>query len=228
MLGEPLLVGEGLVPSEGLAEGRVDGVAVREGGLERRLLEGRGVGFSFTGGGALVVAAEGEETGGLRRGGAGAGRRSSPLFRSRTPLRAGCVDSLSGEAGEPVTRTSGSTEDDSGGGAARGAVDWRSTDAVATPPRMVKATATTDWTAYFFSRGGRSYRSAGRSCGGVGGPRRGDSEEPGSPLKRTSGIAPSTAGAPSLRSLGCVMPESYAPHSGQVTAPLSVRLHGMQ
>lgn len=218
------------MPPEGLAEGRVDGGAVREGGLGRRLLEGRGVGFSFTGGGALVVAAEGGETGSLLCGGVGTGRRFLSLFRSRTPLRAGCVGSRpreAGEAGESLTRTSGCAEDDSGGAAARGAVDWRSTDAVATPPRTVKATATTDWTAYFFSRDGRSYGSAGRSCGGVGGPGRGDSEEPGS-LKRTSGIAPSTAGAPSLRSLGCAMPESYAPHSGQVTAPLSVRLHGMQ
>lgn len=93
---------------------------------------------------------------------------------------------------------------------------------------MVKAAAAKDWTAYFFSRDGRAYGSAGRSCGAVGAPGRGDSENSGSPPKRTSGIAASTAGAPSLRSLGCAMPESNAPHSGQVTAPLSVRLHGMQ
>ncbi|QTD96594.1 hypothetical protein S1361_04490 [Streptomyces cyanogenus] len=110
--------------AEGLAEGRVEGGAVRAGGLGRRLLEGRGVGFSFTGGGALVVAVEGRETGGVLRGGGGAGRRLPSPFRSRPPLRAGCVGSRSGEAGESVTLISGSTKDGSGGEAARGAVDW--------------------------------------------------------------------------------------------------------
>ncbi|MBY8840610.1 hypothetical protein [Streptomyces sp. SP2-10] len=215
---------------EGVAEGRGVGVAVRVGGLGRRLLEGRGVGFSFAGGGALVVAATGgRETGDLLRAGCGSGRRILSLLRSRTPFRAGCVGTRSGEAGESVMRTSGSAGGGSGTDAARGAAEGRITEAVASPPRMVKAAAARDWTAYFRSRDGRSsYRSATKSCTAVGGPGRGNSGLPGSPLERTTGIAASTAGAPSLRSLGCPMPESNAPHSGQVTAPLSVRLQGMQ
>ncbi|KOV92816.1 hypothetical protein ADL04_29630 [Streptomyces sp. NRRL B-3648] len=127
-----------------------------------------------------------------------------------------------------MTRISGSVRDGSGGEAARSAVDGKSTDAVARPPRRVKAAAARERTVYFRSRDGWSYRSSGRSRDGVAGPGKAGSEESGAPSRRTSGIAASTAGAPSLRSLGCAMPKSYAPHSGQVTAPLSVRLHGMQ
>ena len=59
-VGERLLEGEALMPEEGVAEGLVVGLAegvtvcvVRLG----RALEGRGVGFVFTGDGGLVVAA---------------------------------------------------------------------------------------------------------------------------------------------------------------------------
>ena len=215
---------EGL--AEGLAEGPAGEVGVGEGEPGRRPLEARGVGFAFTGGGALV-AAGGRETSDVLRVAVGRGRRIPSPFRSGTPFRAGCVVTRSGEACESGTRTPGSSGDGcSGIEVARGAVDWGSTDAVARPPRRVKAAAARDRTAYFFSRDGRS--SADRSCGGVGDPGRGDPEEPGPPLKRTSGISASTAGAPSLQSLNCAMSGSYAPHSGQVTAPLSVRLHGMQ
>lgn len=217
---------EGL--AEGLTEGLAEGVAVCEGELGRRLLEARGVGFAFTGGGALVVAGD-RETGDVLRVAVGRGGRIPSPFRSRTPFRAGCVATRSGEASESGTRTPGSSGDGcSGIEAARGAVDWGNTDAVARPPRRVKAAAARDRTAYFFSRAGRSYRSADRSCEAVGDPGRGDPEELGPPLERTSGIAASTAGAPPLQSPSCATPGSYAPHSGQVTAPLSVRLHGMQ
>ncbi|MBB5925835.1 hypothetical protein FHS34_001289 [Streptomyces echinatus] len=120
-------MGEALTLPEGLAEGRVDGVAVRVGGLGRRLLlEGRGVGSSFAGGGALVVAG-GRETGDSLRGGLGGGVRIPSPLGFRTPFRAGCVGSRSGEAdaaGAPVTRTSASAGGGSGTDAARGAVDW--------------------------------------------------------------------------------------------------------
>ncbi|MEU1453548.1 transposase [Streptomyces avermitilis] len=226
-LGEPLLVGEALMLPEGLAEGLAEGVAACEGELGRPL-EVREGGFAFTGGGATVVAG-GRETGDLLRVAVGRGRRFPTTFRSRTPFRPGCVVTRSDEAGASVPRTPSSSGDGcSGVEAARGAVGWESTDAVVRPPRMVKAAAAKDRTAYFFNRDGRSYPSAGRSGPGGGDPARGDAEELGPPLKRTSGIAASAAGAASLRSLSCAMPGSYAPHSGQVTAPLSVRLHGMQ
>ncbi|GGW59756.1 hypothetical protein GCM10010503_41210 [Streptomyces lucensis JCM 4490] len=67
-LGEPLLVGEALVLPEGLAEGLVEGVAVRDGELGRRLADGRGVGLRFAGGAALVLATEGREAGDWLRG----------------------------------------------------------------------------------------------------------------------------------------------------------------
>ncbi|MFF7236826.1 hypothetical protein [Streptomyces collinus] len=88
--------------------------------------------------------------------------------------------------------------------------------------------AARDRTAYFLSRAGRPFRSAGGSCGAVGGPGRDGPEELGTPFERTHGIGVSMVGAPSFPSLDCAAPGSYAPHSGQVTAPLSVRLHGLQ
>jgi len=187
---------EGL--AEGLAEGPAGEVGVGEGEPGRRPLEARGVGFAFTGGGALV-AAGGRETCDVLRVAVGRGRRIPSPFRSGTPFRAGCVVTRSGEACESGTRTSGSSEDGCPGiEVARGAVEWGSTDAVARPPRRVKAAAARDRTAYFRSRAGGSYRSADRSCEAVGDVGRGDPEELGSLLERASGIAASTAGAPPL------------------------------
>ncbi|MFI1167708.1 hypothetical protein ACH4UM_29965 [Streptomyces sp. NPDC020801] len=228
LLGERLPLGEALVVPEGLTEGRAEGRGVREGGLVRGL-EGRGAGAGpvFAGGGALVVAG-GLEAGDALRVGVGAGRRIPPLFRPRTSSRAGCVVSrFGGGLGESVTGSWDSSGSGwSGTDAARGAVDRGSTDAVATPPRTVKAAAARDLTAYFFSRGGRLCRAADRSRAGAGGQGvPGETAGPGSSSNRTFGIGAveSAAGAP-----GSAMSESYAPHSGHVTAPLSVRLHGMQ
>ncbi|AGS67890.1 hypothetical protein B446_05320 [Streptomyces collinus Tu 365] len=230
-LGEPLLVGEALTPAdaeaEGLAEGRGEGTAVRGGGPGRRVLVARGVGFAFAEGGALV--GEGERGAGDVPRVAGGGRRVPSPSRSWTPLRAGCVLARSGDACASGRRTSGPSRDGcSGVDAARGAAAWGSTDAVARPPRSVKVAAARDLTAYLFSRAGRPFRSAGGSCGTAGGPGRDGPEEFGTPFEWSHGIGVSTVAAASFPSLDCAAPGSYAPHSGQVTAPLSVRLHGLQ
>ncbi|MFC9280507.1 hypothetical protein [Streptomyces collinus] len=88
--------------------------------------------------------------------------------------------------------------------------------------------AARDRTAYFLSRAGRPLRSADSSCEAVGGPGRDGPEDLGPRFAWTHGIAVSTVGAPSFPSPDRAAPGSYAPHSGQVTAPLSVRLHGLQ
>ncbi|MER6470765.1 hypothetical protein [Streptomyces collinus] len=88
--------------------------------------------------------------------------------------------------------------------------------------------AARDRTAYFLSRAGRPSRSVGGSCGAAGAPGRDGPEGLGTPFEWTHGIAVSTVGALSFPSPDCAAPGSYAPHSGQVTAPLSVRLHGLQ
>lgn len=181
---------------EGLAEGLAEAVAVGLGELGWPLLEGRGAGLGFTRGGALVVEG-GREVGGSLRVGVGTGRRMPSLFRSWTPFRAGCVVTRTSEVGESETGPwSSSGDGPSGIEAARGAVDWGSTDAVARPPRMVKAAAARDRTAYFFNRGGR-LRAADRS--GAGGADPGSPAEPkgGSPSGTwTFAIAVSSRGAP--------------------------------
>ncbi len=88
--------------------------------------------------------------------------------------------------------------------------------------------AARDLTAYFFRRAGRPFWSADRSCEAVGGPGRDGPEDLGPPFAWSHGTAASTVGAPSFPPVDCAAPGSYAPHSGHVTAPLSVRLHGLQ
>ncbi|MFD4139241.1 hypothetical protein [Streptomyces sp. NPDC058572] len=97
------------------------------------------------------------------------------------------------------------------------------------PPSTAMVAAARLRPPYFFTRGGHCRRAAGTSAEGAGdkGTSK-DSKEPGPALNRAFGIVVSTAGAPLSGSLGGAMRESYAPHSGQVTAPLRVRRQGEQ
>lgn len=229
VLGAALLVGEVL----GLPVGLAEGIAVGEADWLGRPLEGRGVGLAFTGGpvGAAGVRAAGDS----RSVAVGRGRRVASLFRSRALPLAGCVVSRSGvrEApGDSVTGTSGSSEDArSGLGAASGALGgcWGSNDVAARPPSTAKVAAARVRPPYFFSRGAERRRADGASAEGAGDQEAsGDWKEPGPSMTRASSAARSDAHAPPLSSLGVAMSESYAPHSGHVTAPLRARRQGRQ
>ncbi|MFJ3336062.1 hypothetical protein [Streptomyces sp. NPDC086766] len=206
MPGERLPLGEALALPVGLADGLAEADAVRV-GEAGRLPVGRGAGLVLDGGGALLVAAEGDrDVGGALGVTVGRGRRKPSPPRFSTAFRAGCVVARSGgvdEVGESVT----SSRESSGSGwsgivAARGVADWGSTDAAATPPRTVKAAAARDLTAYLLIRGGRLSRPVGSSCGGVGAPGpsapSGEPVGPGSSLKWNSAVlVPTVAGATS-------------------------------
>ncbi|MEU0397162.1 hypothetical protein ABZ208_31180 [Streptomyces sp. NPDC006208] len=228
-----LLVGEAPALPEGLAEALGVGAGVGDAEWLGRPLEGRGVGRAFTGGG-LLLARGAWEAGDSRGAAVARGRWGAPLVRSRTPPLVGCVAARSGERvfGALVAGAGGSSGDAcSGLGAACGtpAECWGSSIAPAMPPSTAMVAAARLRPPYFFTRGGHCRRAAGTSAEGAGDEGMSkDSKEPGPALNRASGIVVSTAGAPPLGSLGGVMRESYAPHSGQVTAPLRVRRQGEQ
>lgn len=181
VLGEALTVGEALTPPEGLTDGDLEGVAVRD--VEPgRLLGGRGVGSAFTGGGELVVAAGVRTVGDSRWDAVGRGREGRSPIVPRRPARDECVAVGSGGVGDWAAWN----RDSSGIGcsgirAARGLVCSGSSDAVATPPNRVKAAATSARPACLFSLPGRLRPALGAACGRSGGhDTSGTSWEPGS------------------------------------------------